>query len=286
MQIETIDHIHINVKDLQKATRLFATLTGFDYPEPMTIEETQMRIAWNRVGIELQEPISEDSPVAQAIAKRGEGIVTISFGVADIEAGIKRAEALGLRLVSRIGYEGVEAQAQFHPKDSFGVMVEFVERLKGYPDRPVDAFHQTVDHMHIFVKDLDKAIKFFSALTGTVFTAPVTTDAVKVKTAINSLGLDLTQPTSPDSPAARLIEKRGEGAHGLAFRVPKLADGIARARNSGLEPVSQIGYEGVLKQAQFHPKNSFGVMVEFVEWLTNQTGKPARSKAASISKKG
>ena len=96
----------------------------------------------------------------------------------------------------------------------------------------------------------------------------MTIDAAKVRTAINSLGLDLTQPTAADSPVAQVIERRGEGAHGLALKIPRLADGIAKARDSGLEQISQVGYDGVLKQAQFHPKDSFGVMLEFVERLS------------------
>jgi len=265
MKVEAIDHVHINVKDIKKAMRLFTALTGSEYQEPMVINETHSLFAFNDLGLYLNQPMSEESPNARWIAKRGEGLAAISFGVKNLDERIVEAEALGLKLVSRIGYEGMEDQAQFHPEDTFGVQIELDERLSGYPPRPVDAFHQGVDHIHIYVKDVDKAVDLFTALTGYEFHAPVTVDEVQLKATSNALGLDLLQPISPDSPIARVLTRRGEGAHAMAFKASNVEEGIAKAQSAGLTLVGQTGYEGMMRQAQFHPKDTFGLMIEFAE---------------------
>lgn len=272
MKVNAIDHIHINVRDLERAIRLFTELTGHEYPEPLVIEDLKMRIAWNWAGIELQEPVSADSPVAKSIDTWGEGIATLSFGITDIETRVHEAEALGLRLVSRIGAD-YELQAQFHPKESFGVMLELVERLEGYAEaylpRPVDSFHEIVDHVHIYVRDLTKSTALFAALTDTEFSAPVIIDEIGARTATSALGIELIQPTVSDSPIARTIERLGEGVHAIALKVDNLEDGISKAQVAGLKLVSQVNHERQVRQAQFAPQDSFGVMVEFVERLNS-----------------
>jgi methylmalonyl-CoA/ethylmalonyl-CoA epimerase len=267
MKVDAIDHVHIFVKDIRKAMHLFGALSGSEYMEPMVFEQYGFQFSTNQVGLELNQPIGTDNPVAKAIANGGGGLTTIAFGVKNLDQRIAEAEALGLKMVSRIGYPDMEDQAQFDPKDSFGTQIELNERLKGYAalNRPVDAFHQSVDHVRIGVRNLEKAIDFFMALTGSPFSSPVTSGEAKVRTSINGLGLDLTQPMSLDSATARRLAKRGEGAFGIALKVRSIEEGIARAQSVGLRLVSRASYEDWYFEAQFDPKDSFGVMVEVVE---------------------
>jgi len=266
MKVNAVDHVHLNVRDLGSAVPLFTALTGCPYPDPIVIDELKARMVWNWAGLELMEPMSGDSPIARAIDRNGEGVTAVCFGVTDLESSIREAERTGLRVVSRIGAEGVEAQVQFHPRDSFGVMIELVQRLEGYPeDRPVDAFHHVIDHIHVYVKDLSRAAALFSGLTGSEFRSPVSVPEIEALTAIDPLGLDLVQPTAPESPIARHIARRGEGVAAVSFRVSDIEAGIARAEATGLRLISRIGYPGAMKQAQFHPRDSFGVMVELSE---------------------
>jgi hypothetical protein len=51
----------------------------------------------------------------------------------------------------------------------------------------------------------------------------------------------------------------------MAFKASNVEEGIAKAQSAGLTLVSQTGYEGMMRQAQFHPKDTFGVMIEFAE---------------------
>ena len=104
MKVDAIDHIHITAKDIQKAMRLFGALSGFEYPEPMVFEQYGIQFAWNHVGLDLTQPIVTDNPIAKEVPRTGEGFTGIAFGVKNLDERIAEAEALGLRMVSRINH--------------------------------------------------------------------------------------------------------------------------------------------------------------------------------------
>jgi len=60
------------------------------------------------------------------IERKGEGLYGVSFKVPDIEQGITALESRGVRLIRRIE-TGKAKEAQFHPKDSYGVLIELCE---------------------------------------------------------------------------------------------------------------------------------------------------------------
>ena len=71
-----------------------------------------------------------------------------------------------------------------------------------------------LDHIGIAVRSLESA-KIYEDL-GLTIQHVETVETQRVKTAFLSVGdanLELLEPTSPDSPIAKFIEKRGEGIH-------------------------------------------------------------------------
>jgi hypothetical protein len=60
------------------------------------------------------------------VEKRGEGIVAISFKVSNLDEAVEVLQSKGLRLVGRINLGHIR-EAQFHPKDAHGVMIELAE---------------------------------------------------------------------------------------------------------------------------------------------------------------
>ena len=126
MKVEKIDHVHIFVKDLDKATKLFEEILGTKFAKPHSIEDMDIRFTLDPTGLEIVEGISENSPVTKAIERRGEGLAAISLKVPDIEQAITHLTSLGIRLLERIE-SGKIKEAQFHPKDTFGVMLELCE---------------------------------------------------------------------------------------------------------------------------------------------------------------
>ncbi|TAK34424.1 MAG: VOC family protein [Chloroflexota bacterium] len=137
MRVQRIDHIHIAVKDLDRATGFFERVLGDHFSRPIEIDgedelgnRAAMRSVLSPLGLEVVAPIAEEGFVHRFLEKRGEGLHAICFKVDDLEAAIRHFEENGVRLVGRIT-QGKVKEAQFHPKDSCGFMIELCE----YPDR-------------------------------------------------------------------------------------------------------------------------------------------------------
>ena len=124
---------------------------------------------------------------------------------------------------------------------------------------------EKIDHVHIFVKDLDKAIKLFEEALGTKFAEPHLPQNLDARTTLDPLGLELIEGASPDSAVARFIERRGEGLAAISLKVTDIEEAIAHLESRGIRLVRRIE-SGKLKEAQFHPKDTFGVMLELCEY--------------------
>ena len=73
--------------------------------------------------------------------------------------------------------------------------------------------------------------------------------------------------SSAESTIAKFVEKRGEGLHHIAVKVPDLAAAIAKLQATGarlVNPEPQIGAGGHL-YVFVHPKDTGGVLLELVE---------------------
>ena len=126
MKVEKIDHIGICVRDLEKAKRFFSDLLGTEFSQTFELGEFAFKSAMEPFGIEVVEPTSPDGFIARTIERRGEGVIVIGLKVPDIEEGIAEMKSWGLRLISRIERGQLKA-AQFHPRDTFGVMIELLQ---------------------------------------------------------------------------------------------------------------------------------------------------------------
>jgi methylmalonyl-CoA/ethylmalonyl-CoA epimerase len=124
---------------------------------------------------------------------------------------------------------------------------------------------ERIDHIHVAVKDLDKAISFFSQILGTNFSNTINVEKYTLKSVISPLGLELIESTSPEGVIAKFIERKGEGVSAISFKVPNLEEAIAELQSKGLRLVGRVE-QGRLKEAQFHPKDAFGVMIELCEY--------------------
>lgn len=129
MQIEKLDHIHIYVRDLEKAIRRFEDLLGVQFGEVMTegLEHLGVKGAFATPGLDVSQPTSPGSPVAKVIERMGEGLVGgASFKVADIEASITELQSKGMTLLGKLEIGGLK-EAWFHPKDAHGLLIELCE---------------------------------------------------------------------------------------------------------------------------------------------------------------
>jgi len=128
-----IDHLGVAVSDLDAALALYEGGLGLLVHHREIIEEQGVEAVALQIGetnIELLRPTREDSPVARFLADKGPGIHHIAYAVDDIVGALSRLKEQGVRLVDetpRIGLAGSKI-AFVHPKSTFGVLSELVER--------------------------------------------------------------------------------------------------------------------------------------------------------------
>jgi methylmalonyl-CoA/ethylmalonyl-CoA epimerase len=134
-----LDHVAILVSDLDAAIALYRDVYGLALSEVEEVPSEKVKVAIFGHGagrIELVSPTGPDSPMAKAIARRGEGLHHICLEVPDIASAMAALEARGAPLLDeepRPGAGGAKV-AFVHPKGSRGVLVEL--RQGPDPERP------------------------------------------------------------------------------------------------------------------------------------------------------
>ncbi|WP_290809886.1 methylmalonyl-CoA epimerase [Halovivax sp.] len=123
------DHAGIATDDAAALAELFVDLCGVSLAHEEVFDG--MRVVFLDCGngyLELLEP-EADGTIARYLDEHGPGIHHLAFETDDAAAALDRARELGIGLVDeepRPGAWGHEV-AFLHPKDTGGVLVEFVE---------------------------------------------------------------------------------------------------------------------------------------------------------------
>jgi methylmalonyl-CoA epimerase len=125
-----------------------------------------------------------------------------------------------------------------------------------------------IDHLGIAVRSLDTAVQFYEQL-GFPEAHRETIEQEKVKVAMLPAGdsrIELLEATTPDSVIAKFIEKRGEGLHHVALRVPDLTATVQRLKTKGARLLNEPrpGAGGHL-YVFVHPSSTGGVLLELIQ---------------------
>ena len=125
----------------------------------------------------------------------------------------------------------------------------------------------TLDHIGIAVGDLGQALAFYRDALGLEVEPPEEVASQRVRAHFVPVGdsaLELLEPTAPDSPIAKFVEKRGPGVHHITLRVDDIREALARLKARGIRLIDESpreGAEGALI-AFVHPASAHGVLVE------------------------
>ena len=130
--MERIEHIGIAVNSIAQAGNIYEKLLGTTIYKTEDVASESVRTAFLQCGpnkIELLEALSDDSPIAKFIAKRGEGVHHIAFEVKDIRAEMARLKGEGFVLLNEEPKMGADNKLVcfVHPKGVNGVLVELCE---------------------------------------------------------------------------------------------------------------------------------------------------------------
>lgn len=126
-----------------------------------------------------------------------------------------------------------------------------------------------IDHLGIAVRSIERALEFYERQVGLAVSARETVPQEKVKVAMLPVGgsrIELLEPTEADSPVGRFLEKRGEGLHHVALKVPDLAAAVERLRASGARLLNEprAGAGGHL-YVFVHPSSTGGMLLELIQ---------------------
>jgi LAO/AO transport system kinase len=132
---------------------------------------------------------------------------------------------------------------------------------------PPRAFH--IDHLGIAVKSIETALEFYTGQLGIEVASRETVAQEKVNVAMLPAGgprLELLEPTESDSVIGRYLEKRGEGIHHVALRVPDLAATVERLKTGGARILNEPRRgAGGHEYCFVHPSSTGGVLLELIQ---------------------
>lgn len=127
-----------------------------------------------------------------------------------------------------------------------------------------------IEHIGIAVKDMNDANVLFEKLLGVGSYKMETVESEGVLTSFFQTGtnkIELLMATSPESPIAKFLEKKGEGIHHIAFDVEDIHAEIARLKEEGFVLINEVPKKGADNKLVvfLHPKNTNGVLVELCQ---------------------
>jgi methylmalonyl-CoA/ethylmalonyl-CoA epimerase len=151
-----IDHVGVACRDLDKTIGLYQATFGLEVVSLEVNEAQGVREAMLGVGagapgagapagplaggalagggyVQLLEPLGPGTPVGKFLARRGEGLHHIGYGVSDISEALSAIGGAGIRLIDerpRHGSMGASI-AFLHPADLAGVLTELVQAVSG-----------------------------------------------------------------------------------------------------------------------------------------------------------
>ncbi|MEU7751219.1 methylmalonyl-CoA epimerase [Micromonospora sp. NPDC049101] len=134
-----IDHVGVAVADLDQAIAYYADVFGMRCVHREENQEQGVQEAMLEVGgpggarVQLLAPLSEQSPIARFLDRRGPGVQQVAYEVADIEAASELLRERGAQLLYEAPRTGTAGSLVnfVHPRSAGGVLVELVQ-----PHRP------------------------------------------------------------------------------------------------------------------------------------------------------
>jgi len=215
-------------------------------------------------------------PIIRAVATDGQGVSETRFAIrsflarADSKARavanwtLRLREMLRERLIEQfvdIDFKTAAEEVAARRSDPYTIVHGWIE----------EAGSNTleIDHLGIAVRSLDAALGFYEAQLGFSVSLRETVEQEKVNVAMLPAGgprIELLEASEPDSVIAKFIEKRGEGLHHVAVKVPDLAATVERLKAHGARLLNEprAGAGGHI-YVFVHPSSTGGVLLELIQ---------------------
>src|SRR5689334_15652758 len=105
-----------------------------------------------------------------------------------------------------------------------------------------------IDHLGIAVRSLDEAVPYYEKALGLKCEHREEVASQKVRTAFFHVGevhLELLEPTDPESPIAKFLEKNPSGGiHHIAFATDNIQGQLEQAAGAGVRLINDKPFDG------------------------------------------
>jgi len=125
-----------------------------------------------------------------------------------------------------------------------------------------------IDHIGIAVRNIEESRKFYEDVLELECYKIEEVPDQKVRTAFFKVGkvkIELLEPTEPESPIAKFLEKKGPGIHHIAYFVHNVNEALMVAEARGVQLIDEQSRKGAdgMDIGFLHPKSTDGVLIEF-----------------------
>jgi LAO/AO transport system kinase len=213
-------------------------------------------------------------PIVRTVATDGQGVVETLAAIRSFlaRAGSKERavanwtvrlrEMLRERLLeqfSNIDFKAAAEEVAARRRDPYSIIHAWIKSEGKFE----------IDHLGIAVRSLDAALGFYEQQLGFAVSLRETVEREKVHVAMLPAGpsrIELLEASEPDSVIAKFIEKRGEGLHHVAVKVPDLAATVNRLKMHGARLLNEprAGAGGHI-YVFVHPASTGGVLLELIQ---------------------
>lgn len=127
-----------------------------------------------------------------------------------------------------------------------------------------------IDHVAIAVNSIEETLPVYTQGIGMKFLHEEVVEDQMARLAFIEIGeslIELLEPTCPESPIAKFLEKKGPGIHHIAYAVPDVVEALATAKAAGYRLIDEVPRKGGHGKmiAFLHPKDTHGVLTEFCQ---------------------
>jgi methylmalonyl-CoA/ethylmalonyl-CoA epimerase len=132
-----------------------------------------------------------------------------------------------------------------------------------------------IDHVGIACRDLDAKIAFYESTFGLIVASIEVNESQGVREAMLQVTegpfaasyVQLLEPTGPDTPVGRFLDRRGEGIHHVGYGVANITAALAAIGASGVRLLDERPRHGSMGAAIafLHPADIGGVLTELVQ---------------------
>ena len=258
-----LDHVGIAVNDLDQAILRLETAFGLKVSVIEDVPDQGVRAALvpTTVGrFELLQSTSANSAIGRFIARRGEGLHHVCFGVDNLTDARNHILERGGSLVQDAPRDGLVGTVDFvHPRSTGGVLVEIAEITLFTPSTTDLQFH----HITIRTADHEAASNRWVQLFGAGLKRRAVSQGFHMATSWLDAGdaeVEFAQQTNDSGPVARALTSLGEGIHAVVLETSDPALLTQHIGEQGIRVIVDDGEPDNVLRA-IHPVDFLGTLV-------------------------